>query len=160
MNLVKTVNASSTMHSEAPTFDRTIGRPCGDGFFEPRTEILFSKCHGKPPVYGSDRDGDRFWNRVARAGGKGKGRLFVEFKNKSQMADAYNDKLSVDPYLPVYEAPSYGNPDANHWVDCARTDQVRCVGFVFPWLGGMNADGDLLPARLATTRSKWVLVKF
>jgi len=158
MNLIKTVNASSTMHSEAPPFDRTIGRPCGDGFFEPRTEILFSKCHGKAPTCGMP--GDAFWNRVARAGQKGKGRLFVEFKNKSQMADAYNDKLSVDPYLPVYEAPSYGNPDSNHWVDCAREDLVRCVGYVFAWDGRMNYDGDLMPARTATPRSTWVLVKF
>ena len=173
MYLVSTANASSTMHSEAPPYNYIIGRPCGDGFFEPRTEIFFSKCHGKPPVYGNNYK--RFWGRVARAGEKGVDRLVIHAKNRTAMANAYNccnaseyhrlqfqraERHAPASAIPVYEAPSFENSYSNHWIGSAAEGRLKIVGYVFPWDGRMNADGDLLPARTATARSKWVLVKF
>jgi hypothetical protein len=172
-NLISTVNPSLTMNSEAAPFNHTTGRPCGDGFFEPRTEIFFSKCHGKEPAYYVR--GYAFWNRVARAGSKGVDRLVIHAKNKTGMANAFNCPATTEYHrsqferaerhapasaIPVYEAPSFSNPDANHWCGSAAEGELKCVGFVFPWDGRMNADGDLMPARTATPRSKWVLVKF
>jgi len=172
MNLIKTADATRTMHSEAAPFNHATGRPCGDGFFEPRTEVLFSKCHGKGPVYSGHIDG--FWRRVNRAGSNSRGRLFVEASNKTRLAAVYNCNdcrarhrhqfeqggQFGDGGVPVYEAPSFSNPYNNHWVDSAGDARLKLVGYLFPFAGRLNADGDLLPEPTATPRSKWVLVKF
>lgn len=142
----------------------TVAAPASiePGFYSEPVEIHVSRNHGK-----ESHSYDRLdpWNvAYDRAADLHRGRnvLFVDYSKKSDLTKYYQaDRESraelflkhgeaVD-YVPVFETD--GGSEA--WTE--NVDR-KPVGYLVPWSGGINSDGDIIADR--DGKGAWVYVPF